>query len=161
MSYLEFNKRNSQILLVILLFLLGFVSYDTYVDHQSDAPKLHIFVEITLLFLVSGLFIFSLKKYIEKNEKQEQKYSQLLSEHDSLKNKLSEFKNDIHDYLHLNFKEWQLTNSEKDIALLLFKGCTGKEISGIRNTNYQTVRSQISSIYRKAKVKTIINSWPL
>ena len=152
MSYLEFNKRHAQLLLSILLFLLTFIAYDTYVDHKSNVGRLHIWVEIFLLILTFILFYISLKKFISNSEKKDAELGKLRSEYHQLKKKLSLHKQDMHQYIQMNFTNWKLTNSEKDIALLLFKGCTGKEISGIRNTNYQTVRSQISNIYRKAQV---------
>jgi DNA-binding CsgD family transcriptional regulator len=153
MTYIELNKKYSQLLISILLILLVFIAYDTYVDHKSNVGKVHILLEISLLFSLFAFLIFALKKYIHKNIINEKKLQNLNLRHQELKEKIVQYKTDIHDYLQINFISWKLTKSEKDIALLLFKGCTGKEIAEIRNTNYQTVRSQISRIYRKAKVK--------
>jgi DNA-binding CsgD family transcriptional regulator len=153
MTYIELNKRYSQILIAMLLLLLTFISYDTYVDHKSDAGKLHILLEVSLIMSVFATLVYTLRKYIHKNALNEKKLQSLAAEHRDLKEKLTQYKQDIHSYLQINFTSWKLTKSEKDIALLLFKGCTGKEISVIRKTSYQTVRSQISGIYRKAKVK--------
>jgi DNA-binding CsgD family transcriptional regulator len=45
---------------------------------------------------------------------------------------------------------WGLSPAEKDIALLLLKGLSHKEIAGIREVSETTVRQQARSIYRKA-----------
>ena len=50
------------------------------------------------------------------------------------------------------FAEWGLTPSEKEVALLLLKGLSFKEIAGVRDTLEKTVRQQASSIYHKADV---------
>ena len=51
------------------------------------------------------------------------------------------------------FNDWQLSASEKEIALLLIKGLSIQEIADIRVTKPGTIKSQCSSIYRKANVK--------
>jgi DNA-binding CsgD family transcriptional regulator len=45
---------------------------------------------------------------------------------------------------------WTLTPAEKDIALLLLKGLSHKEIAAIREVGETTVRQQARAIYRKA-----------
>lgn len=50
------------------------------------------------------------------------------------------------------FAEWGLTPSEREVALLLLKGLSFKEIAGVRDTLEKTVRQQASSIYHKANV---------
>lgn len=50
------------------------------------------------------------------------------------------------------FEEWGLTQTEKEVSMLLLKGLSFKEIAAVRNTMEKTVRQQASSIYRKAGV---------
>jgi DNA-binding CsgD family transcriptional regulator len=45
---------------------------------------------------------------------------------------------------------WGLTAAEKEIALLLLKGLSHKEIAAIRDVGETTVRQQARAIYRKA-----------
>lgn len=51
------------------------------------------------------------------------------------------------------FKQWQLTPSEQEVAMMLFKGYSSQEIADARNTKIGTVKNQSSSIYQKAEVK--------
>ena len=55
--------------------------------------------------------------------------------------------------LHKKFDEWELTPSEREIALLLIKGLSVAEIAAIRNTRPGTIKSQSNAIYRKAGLK--------
>lgn len=48
------------------------------------------------------------------------------------------------------FDEWGLTQTEKEVAMLLLKGLSFKEIAAVRDTLEKTVRQQASSIYRKS-----------
>jgi DNA-binding CsgD family transcriptional regulator len=44
---------------------------------------------------------------------------------------------------------WTLTSSEKEIAFLLLKGLSLREIATIRRTSEKTVRTQATCIYSK------------
>ena len=46
--------------------------------------------------------------------------------------------------------EWNFTQAEKDIALLLLKGLSFKEVAELRQTSERTVRQQAGEIYRKS-----------
>ena len=50
------------------------------------------------------------------------------------------------------FDDWDLTASEKDVALLAIKGLGISEISEIRDTKEGTVKAQLNAIYKKADV---------
>jgi len=51
------------------------------------------------------------------------------------------------------FDEWKLTESEREIALLLIKGLSVAEIAEIRQARPGTVKSQSNAIYRKAGLR--------
>lgn len=51
-----------------------------------------------------------------------------------------------------HFDEWDLTTSERDVALLAIKGLSINDIAGVRNTRDGTVKAQLNAIYRKAGV---------
>lgn len=48
------------------------------------------------------------------------------------------------------FGRWELTPAEQEIALLLMKGLSHKEIAQVRSVNENTVRQQAGALYRKA-----------
>ena len=49
--------------------------------------------------------------------------------------------------------EWSLSSAEKDVALLLIKGLSTKELAHVRGTSEKTVRQQASQIYAKANLE--------
>lgn len=51
-----------------------------------------------------------------------------------------------------HFREWQLTEAERDVALLSIKGVSTAEIAVMRHTREGTIRAQSASIYRKSGV---------
>ena len=48
---------------------------------------------------------------------------------------------------------WHLSKAEKEVALLLIKGVSLKELAEIRGTSEKTVRQQASSVYAKADLE--------
>jgi DNA-binding CsgD family transcriptional regulator len=48
------------------------------------------------------------------------------------------------------FGEWGLSPSEREVAMLLLKGLSLKDIAGARNSSEPTVRQQAQAVYRKA-----------
>jgi DNA-binding CsgD family transcriptional regulator len=56
------------------------------------------------------------------------------------------------DLLDESFERWQLTPSERDVALLAIKGLPIQDIADLRATRAGTVKAQCAAIYRKAGV---------
>ncbi|HJW09617.1 MAG TPA: helix-turn-helix transcriptional regulator [Holophagaceae bacterium] len=48
------------------------------------------------------------------------------------------------------FGRWQLSPAEREVALLLLKGFSTRDIAGMRDTSERTVRQQAQDVYRKA-----------
>lgn len=50
------------------------------------------------------------------------------------------------------FDRWHLTPAEKDVALLLLKGFSHKEVAQLRGRGERTVRQQALAVYRKSNL---------
>ncbi len=48
------------------------------------------------------------------------------------------------------FSRWNLTEAEREVALLLLKGLSSKEVAAVRAVSERTVREQARAIYSKA-----------
>lgn len=58
----------------------------------------------------------------------------------------------LYEVIHGKFRDWGLTESEREIALMLIKGFSVQEIGDLRNRRPGTVKSQSNAVYRKAGV---------
>lgn len=56
----------------------------------------------------------------------------------------------VRDAIDEQFDAWQFTPAEKEIAGLILKGCSHKQIADLRHSSDSTVRQQAQSIYRKS-----------
>lgn len=68
--------------------------------------------------------------------------------------RLSNIRSDFDAIIRAQFREWKLSEAEADVALLTLRGVRNQEIAALRQTQESTVKSQLTSIFRKAGVKT-------
>lgn len=48
------------------------------------------------------------------------------------------------------FSRWSLTDAEREVALLLLKGLSSKEVAAVRGSSERTVREQARAVYTKS-----------
>jgi len=146
------DKTIATILLVIMF--LNF--FDVLTDISLGVPGWHIFSE-SLIVIISGIGAFFLVKDIRTRTSDIARLKKaLLVSDDKFRNISDEMKNARHEYsavIHSQFLQWSLTPSEQEVAMLLLKGLSFKEISAVRNTKEKTVRQQASTIYNKSNVE--------
>lgn len=58
------------------------------------------------------------------------------------------------DLINARFDQWSLSQAERDVALLAFRGLRISEIAALRGTREGTVKAQMSSVFHKAGVTT-------
>ncbi len=56
----------------------------------------------------------------------------------------------LSDAIDEQLERWQLTATEKEVALLLLKGLSHKEIADIRHVSEATARQQAGAVYKKS-----------
>ena len=60
----------------------------------------------------------------------------------------------LSDVIAEQFRSWELTPAEEDVAWLTIKGFSISEISALRGTRDGTIKAQSTSIYKKAGVNS-------
>ena len=140
---------------VMLLIVIIINTSDFIKDIHEGDDILHIALEVITVFLsIWGLWI--LRKMITSrntelsnlNDKIEKAEEDLDLSH----TKLKEIGKEYSRYIQKQFTTWQLTQSEKEVALAILKGLSFKEIAELRNTKEKTIRQQASTIYKKSNV---------
>ncbi len=145
------DKLIAFILLIIMLLNL----IDVVTDSVHGAPMWHIIQELVIVF-ISGAMAIYLILSIRKTQRHLSYLRNQLTESDQkIAHITHEMKQARHQYSEViaqQFNDWQLTQSEQEVAMLLLKGLSLKEISVVRETKEKTVRQQASMIYSKANV---------
>lgn len=143
------DKILAACLLLIMMLNIG----DVITDISLAVPIWHILEEGTIVIL-SGALVFYLILDMRRRTKRLKCLAVSLKEAEQNVHKITEqFKQAKQQYfeeIQKQFNEWNLTESEKEVALLMLKGLNFQEISSIRNTREKTARQQASTIYNKS-----------
>lgn len=143
----------------IIATVLGIIMVLNFLDVLTDVslgvPVWHI-VEESIIVLASAIGLVYLVGEISRRTKHIHHLKDELAKSDhQLENISEEMKNARTQYsevIYQQFKAWKLTKSEQEVAMLLLKGLSFREISGVRDTKEKTVRQQASKIYEKANI---------
>nr|WP_136252143.1 LuxR C-terminal-related transcriptional regulator [Ningiella ruwaisensis] len=145
-----------KIIAAILITIMLLNGADVLVDLSLNMPLWHIAQEASLVFL-SGIGVILLVRHMHKRTIG---YKRLKSDLDDAKKQINTLNGKIESerkrfagVIKAQFDEWQLTSGEQQVALLLLKGLSLKEVSIVRNTKEATVRQQASSIYAKSNLE--------
>jgi DNA-binding NarL/FixJ family response regulator len=129
---------------------------DVITDISLGVPTWHI-IEESIIVLAAALTLIYLLIEMRSRSKQLEQLTQNLSQVDQqLANITQEMRSARRQYSQLiqqQFEAWNLTDSEQQVAMLLLKGLSFKEIAVVRDTREKTVRQQASTIYAKSGVE--------
>lgn len=134
-----------------LLLLLGFDIFD---DLSHGGHLAHIATE-ALAFLTSfALFAWVMFQRLsairEERDQIAGEANRLQLERNAWREQASNALKGLATEIDRQFELWNLSHSEKEIALLMLKGLSHKEIAELRNTSERTVRQQAAAVYGKA-----------
>jgi DNA-binding CsgD family transcriptional regulator len=139
--------------LVVLIVFAAFFIVDITLDVKEGIPFSHIWHEVALFILAIGAVIWQLRVIFRKNLHITSLNTELLETKKSYqdwKEKTHTKSQELSQLIEHQFSLWHLSDSENDVALLLIKGFSMKEIADIRQTHEKTVRHQATNIYKKS-----------
>jgi len=135
---------------VIITF---FVGADMAADLSAGIGLTHLGIEsIALLMALSGAWGtgLQLRRSLARSHALEKHLEGTLTDLDRALQETSELRRGLGSALDHQFERWSLTSAQREVALLVLKGLSYKEIADLRNTAEHTVRNQALAIYRKA-----------
>lgn len=151
---ITFVRKHDRILTLIgLLGIAVVVGLDMALDLSDGLPWTHLLHETLILLFCIILFVFQWR--IASRQRKELARSateieELTRSKDEFRRKSLRFSQDFSKAVNEQFGLWNLTESERDVAILLIKGMSMKEIADDRQSKEATVRQQATAIYRKA-----------
>ena len=148
--------RLQELLIITVLAVIVIANlFDLASDLSSGASVWHL-VEEGLVVLISLAVIIGLMIYLRRQkrtiERIRQEFSSQQQETAPASAELLQARKQLGSVIRRQFHDWQLTGSEQEVAMLLLKGLSFKEIAAVRDTHEKTVRQQASAIYKKAGV---------
>jgi DNA-binding NarL/FixJ family response regulator len=117
-----------------------FFAYDILVDLMTGLDGItHVAVEFAVFVAILAVLARELLRV-----------SQLSRDIVAEKSKTARLAGEMLSVISEQFQSWGLSDSEVDVALLLIKGLSMKEIAEVREVKDKTVRAQAASIYAKS-----------
>ncbi|MBA6265610.1 MAG: LuxR C-terminal-related transcriptional regulator [Colwellia sp.] len=145
-----------RIIASVLLIIMVLNFFDVLTDISLGVPMWHVFEEsmIVLISGIAGVFlILEIKKRTHNERLLKNKLNASTDELNNITEEMTLARRQYSQVIHDQFELWQLTQSEQNVAMLLLKGLSFKEISAVRETKEKTVRQQASTIYNKSGVE--------
>jgi len=143
------------VLIAMLLLVIIINSMDFMKDIIQGDEWLHIGLEIITVILSIWGIIMLIRLINNRSEEISSLHQKVTKSENDLvlsRTKLKAIGHEYSRYIHEQFESWGLTPSEKEVALILLKGLSFKEMAEVRKTKEKTIRQQASTIYKKSKV---------
>lgn len=124
-------------------------------EYRNGEIVSHLYFEV-IVAIISLSWIFQLLR--DNFKKSDRLYNlqihidQLSLEAQQWKEQNSRLIHGLSDSIQSQLLQWGLTAAEKEVALLLLKGLSFREIAEIRSTSEKTTRQQALMIYQKSKL---------
>ncbi|MBO6637405.1 MAG: helix-turn-helix transcriptional regulator [Roseitalea sp.] len=141
-----FQSRGGLLALLALQAVCAvFLVYDAGMDILQLEQRFNVRESDTLEYLIVLALVLSLAMTFRQ-------FRALLTRNRHVEARLQAASGAFQALLDDHFAAWELTVSERDVALLAIKGLGIGEIASVRQTREGTVKAQLAAIYRKAGV---------
>jgi len=150
---MNMNKKERTFIAVVLLGIILMVGLDLATDAGEGVRWWHLLSEGAIaLSAMLGIFIlirdtFQLKHSLEDERKNA---TQFQIEAEKWRSQSRKYLEGLSQAIEAQLVSWGLSVSEKEVAFLLLKGLSLKEIADLRQTTEKTARAQSIAIYSKA-----------
>jgi len=150
-------KRERLIVSIALGLIVIFSVFDYFEDRAAGATPEALFSDVTDTFLPLLLLVyiwrFTPLFQRERSHKLEMDLARKNADLQHWKTAASNYIKGLSESIDAQFSLWNLTRAEKEVALLLLKGFSLRELAEVRGTSERTVRQQASRIYDKAGLR--------
>lgn len=141
----------------LVLVALGAVAVGGAADLWMDAPEtlwsFHVLFEAALVLYSLGLSFYLVRRWLEASRslrRTEERLEARQAERDAWRRRARSLLRGLGEQIDRQFEEWELTPSEKEVALLLVKGYSHKKIAAMTDRSERTARQHAGSVYSKA-----------
>jgi len=147
------NQKERMVIASVLLIVAVLVSFDLFTDAKEGVVLWHVFVEGSIAVVALFGVFYVLRGSVElkhRLEKEITDFSHFKKEAELWKIESRKYLDGLSKAIDQQLTKWNLTVAEKEVAFLLLKGMSLKEIGVIRNTAEKTARVQSMAIYSKS-----------
>ena len=147
-------------LAMVFALMAVLVGLDLITDLQGDTTLAHVLLELLVVaigFLAAGAIALRLRRSARDAQELRDETVRLAENLRLSQQEAAKWRSDAGELIaglsaaiDAQLLRWALSPAEREVALLLLKGLSHKEIAQIRSVSETTARQQARSLYRKA-----------
>ena len=155
--------RRSTILVLTIFGVFGLSALMSGLDYAVErgaadlpGPLADFFnrsIMIAMMF-ASAAIVLRLSRLSERTDDLESAVERAAAEGRAWRQESRRFLDGLSRAIESQFAAWNLTAAEADVAGLMLKGASLREIAGLRRTAEATIRQQAQNVYRKSGLST-------
>jgi len=149
------NQRERWVIASILVLVAVLVSIDIYSDSREGVVLWHVFFEGLIGVLALAGFFYLMRGSAELKhqlQREIENFSAFKQEAEAWRLDSRKYLDGLSLAIDEQLSKWKLSAAEKEVAFLLLKGLSLKEVAGVRNTSEKTARVQSMAVYAKAGI---------
>ena len=153
------NPASPRTLVLLFALMAMLVGIDLITDLRSRTTLAHVLLELLVVaigFVAAGAIALRLRRSAHDAQELREEAARLTENLRVTQQEAARWRSDAADLIaglsaaiDAQLVRWELSRAEREIALLLLKGLSHKEIAQIRSVSETTVRQQARSLYRK------------
>jgi DNA-binding CsgD family transcriptional regulator len=147
------QKARLHFYLLILAIVFGLGAIDVADDYRQGSGSVHLLLEIALLVACLAL----MQRLWLAYRQQSREVAELTTSRNALNESIAHWKEEtrslqstIRQGILEEFKKWNLSRSEIEVAFLTLRGYSFIQIGSLLNKSERTVRKQAGSVYEKS-----------
>lgn len=137
----------------ITLFFFVFSVVDIWWEYSQGQNLQHLGFEFFICFIAALWSLYLWSSWIKTDRlliQEKNSYLELNAEYQNWREKNKKTLQDMHSVITGQFDRWELTPAERDVALLLLKGLSFKDVAELRGSAEKTIRQHALKIYQKS-----------
>ena len=147
------DSKERSLVAAVLIVIVSLTILDISVDLAQGIERTHIIVEAVIIPLAGlGLYVVwcGLMRAHRNNELLQSSLQEVSAAAAVWREEAARHLRGLSEAIDSQLGRWGLSTAEKEIALLMLKGLSHKEIANIRKTSERTVRQQALAVYEKS-----------
>lgn len=153
MTEMPLSRNERRFLAFIMFVIVLFVGADLFNDSLEGVKFSHLVLELVVALGAAAGFFILMKDSFRKSHQLVQSREVILErekEVERWKLESQKYIQGLSVAIDAQLARWSLSPSEKEVALLILKGLSLREIAELHNTAEKTVRAQSVAIYSKS-----------
>lgn len=149
------NQRERIIIASILAIVAILVGFDIFTDSREGVVLWHVLTEAFIAAVALAGVFYLLRGTVtlrHQLQKEIEDFTAFKREAEAWRSESKKYIEGLARAIDQQLTKWNLTVAEKEVAFLLLKGLSLKEIAEVRKTTEKTARVQSMAIYAKAGI---------